>query len=480
MALMLDRFLRMFRGNRTKRRRDAELDGLFTSRAQRAAFRKLNAVAPLVSEVNTPPVEVVTHSSAPLASQPAKSIVCREAVLGKNKRVAGYILSLGYKINPRVRASSVSIQRLYDKVLVRNLEGMGIQKLLAYRLAFVEVSASSLEMSFLEVPQPQGIVYVAGTNPQLVANHAPCLAGLTRLKALGYQTGLRADGVEIPDMAPFLALADFLFVDIGNSDIPVISDRIDAALRLSPKIKFVATNIQTLEEYSVCVGLPFSYYQGPFITSREKLNAPKMDAGRIKILQLLNKLRSDAETPELSGLIKQNLALSYKLLRYINSPGMGLLHTVATLEQALAVLGRQKFYRWLTLLLFTSGETSGLDWAVMENALIRARLAELSARDALSVVERDELFVAGMFSLLDVVLSMPMEAVLKQVSLPPLVDEALLHQQGKYAPYLDLAIACEQSDNENVAALAHAVGLDIWRVNGFHIDAMLWAQQVGE
>jgi EAL and modified HD-GYP domain-containing signal transduction protein len=480
MVLMLDRFLRMFRGNRTKRRRDAELDGLFTSRAQRAAFRMLNVVAPLVSEVNKPPVEVVTHSSAPLESPPPKSIVCREAVLGKDKRVAGYILSLGYKINPRVRASSVSIQRLYDKVLVRNLEGLGIQQLLAYRLAFVDVSASSLETPFLEVPQPQGIVYVVSTNAQLVANHPASLDGMTRLKALGYQTGLRADAVETAGMAPFLALADFLFVDIGNSDIPVISDRMDAALRLAPAIRFVATNIQTLEEYNVCVGLPFSYYQGPFITSREKLNAPKMDAGRLKLLQLLNKLRSNAETPELTALIKQNLALSYKLLRYINSPGMGLLHTVATLEQALMVLGRKNFYRWLTLLLFTSGESPGLDWAVMENALIRARLAELCAQDDLSAIERDELFVAGMFSLLDVVLSMPMEAVLKQVSLPPMVDQALRHQQGKYAPYLELAIACEQADNANVAVLAHAIGLDIWRVNGFHIDAMLWAQQVGE
>ncbi len=477
---MLDRILRMFRGNRTKRRRDAELDGLFTSRAQRAAFRMLNAVAPLVSEVNKPPVEVVTHSSAPLESPPPKSVVCREAVLGKDKRVAGYILSLGYKINPRVRASSVSIQRLYDKVLVRNLEGLGIQQLLEFRLAFVDVSASSLEMPYLEAPQPKGIVYVVSTNTQLVANHPSSLAGLTRLKALGYQTGLRADAVETPGMAPFLALADFLFVDIGNSDIPVISDRMDAALRLAPAIRFVATNIQTLEEYNVCVGLPFSCFQGAFITSREKLNAPKMDAGRLKIMQLLNKLRSNAETPELTALIKQNLALSYKLLRYINSPGMGLLHTVATLEQALMVLGRKNFYRWLTLLLFTSGESPGLDWAVMENALIRARLAELCAQGALSAIERDELFVAGMFSLLDVVLSMPMEAVLKQVSLPPLVDQALRHQQGKYAPYLELAIACEQADNANVAGLAQAVGLDIWRVNGFHIDAMLWAQQVGE
>jgi EAL and modified HD-GYP domain-containing signal transduction protein len=131
-------------------------------------------------------------------------------------------------------------------------------------------------------------------------------------------------------------------------------------------------------------------------------------------------------------------------------------------------------------LLFTSGESTGLDWAVMENALIRARLAELCARDALSAEERDELFVAGMFSLLDVVLSMPMEDVLKQVSLPPWVDEALLHQAGKYAPYLDLAIACEQSDNDNVAALAQAIGLDLWRVSSFHIDAMLWAQEIGE
>jgi len=480
MALMLDRFLRMFRGNRIKRRRDAELDGLFTSRAQRAAFRMLNAVAPLVSEVNKPPVEVVTHSSAPLESPPPKSIVCREAVLGKDKRVAGYILSLGYKINPRVRASSVSIQRLYDKVLVRNLEGLGIQQLLSYRLAFVEVSASSLETPFLEVPQPQGIVYVVGTNTQLVANHASSLAGLARLRALGYRTGLRAAGMETPDMAPFLELADFLFIDIGNSDIPIISDQLDAALRRAPAIKFVATNIQTQEEYNVCVSLPFAYYQGNFITSREKLDAPRMDAGRLKILELLNKLRSDAETSELTTLIKQNLALSYKLLRYINSPGMGLTHKVATLEQALLVLGWQKFYRWLTLLLFISGDSTGLDWAVMENALIRARLAELCAQDALSASERDELFVAGMFSLLDVVLSMPMEDVLKQVSLPPLVDEVLLYQEGKYAPYLDLAIACEQSDNENVAALAQAIGLDIWHVNGFHIDAMLWTQQIGE
>jgi len=73
-----------------------------------------------------------------------------------------------------------------------------------------------------------------------------------------------------------------------------------------------------------------------------------------------------------------------------------------------------------------------------------------------------------------------METVLKQVSLPALVNEALLHRRGIYAPYLRLAIACEQSDEEDISALAQAIGLDAQQVNDLHIEALSWAQQVGE
>ncbi len=474
-GLMLDRFIGMFRG-KARRRKDVEPGGLFASQAQKAAFRKLEAVAPLASKAHAAPVEAATHSSTPL-EQASHSIVRREAVLGNDRRVAGYAFSLVHQANPRVLASSTGIQRLYDKVLLRNLNVMGIQRLLEHRLAFVEVSANSLDMPFVEEMPPQGTVYVIGASTRLAADHESCLS---RLKALGYRIGLRAADANTPDSPSFWGRVDFLFIDIGNSDIPFIKDRMEAAVRRAPAMKFVATNIQTLEEYRVCARLPFAFYQGPFIASREKLDAPGMDAGRIKILELLNRLRSDAEVAELAALIKQNLALAYKLLRYINSPGMGQTQKIVTPEQALMVLGRQKLYRWLTILLFTSGKTPGLDWAVMENALIRARLAELAAHNTLSADELDEVFVAGMFSLLDVVLSTPMEAALKQVNLPVPVNEALLRQQGKYAPYLALAIACEQSDDANIAALAQAAGLDVWQVNNLHVDAMLWARQAGE
>ncbi|AAZ98112.1 Predicted signal transduction protein containing EAL and modified HD-GYP domains [Thiobacillus denitrificans ATCC 25259] len=471
---ILDRLIRAL-GGTGRVRKEVERSGLFASRTQEAAFRKLEAAAPLVTEAHHAPVPVVTHSSTPLALN-SPSIVRREAILGRNTRVAGYVFSLVYQANARVQASSVSVQRLYDQVLLRNLQAIGIRRLLEHRLAFIDVSASSLETPVVEEMPAQGTVYLFGANDGLARPHNATLA---RLRAKGYRIGLRSRGAT---PMPGLDQLDFLLIDIAAGDLPSIRDQMQAAVARAPKIRFVAANVQTQEEYRACAGLPFSYYQGPFITSREQLDGPVVDAGRARILEVLNALRGDAEVGELAALIKQNLALSYKLLRYINSPGMGLSRTIVAPEPALLVLGRQKLYRWLAILLFTSGKTPGLDWAVMENALVRARLAELLAECTgdLTPGERDELFVAGMFSLLDVVLSAPLDAVLQKVKLPAPVSDALLEREGKYAPYLALAIACEESDDLNIATLAQGIGLDMWRVNSFHLDAMLWAQQIGD
>ena len=474
---MLERIFGMFTGARRHRAAEAQL---LATVNRDEAFHRLNELAPLVGQsAQSSASGEITHSSAD-PSHPPQSIVRREAMLGKDQRVAGYSFTLRHGVNLRVRTSSVHIQRLYDEVLLRNMQSMELQSLLGHRLAFVAVSAGSLELPRLEQLPTAGVVYVIGPNDQLSADPEPMLARLARLKSLGYHIGLHGAGAEKPALAPFLKLADFLLIDIGGSDIPAIKAQIECAHKQAPTQTFVATNIQTLDEFTVCAKLPFAFFQGSFVTSREQWASPRMDTGRIKILQLLNKLRQEAEVAELTALIKQDPALSFKLLRYINSPGMGLLSKVGSPEQALFVLGRHKLYRWLTLLLFTSGQARGLDQALLENALVRARLAELLARETLPPTERDELFVAGIFSLLDVVLGTSMESVLNQVSLPALVNEALLHQGGRYAPYLQLAIACEQADEEDISALTQAIGLDAQQVNNLHIEALIWAQQVGE
>jgi EAL and modified HD-GYP domain-containing signal transduction protein len=170
--------------------------------------------------------------------------------------------------------------------------------------------------------------------------------------------------------------------------------------------------------------------------------------------------------------------LTYKFLRYINSAGGGLVMKVTTIEHAIAVLGQKKLYRWLTLLLYSGGTINPQDLALMENAMVRGRMTETLGREVFPPEELDNLFIVGFFSLLDVLLRMPMGQALAHLNLPEELILALVHKEGRYAPYLELAIACEQFNPETIAELATACGLDVQKVNLAHIDAMLWALEV--
>ena len=387
-------------------------------------------------------------------------------------------------INQRVRVSSSIVQRLYDEVLLRNILSMNIQRLLGHRLAFIPILPSSListsnDHALLELMPRDGTAFVISDSERLLDNSEAMLIRIRELKALGYHIGLQGN-MDVPGMQPFLEIAEYIFIDIAAADIPTINTQIAAVSKQVFDKKLIATNIQTLEEFHVCSKLPFSYFQGAFVTSKEKWIDSRMETGRVKILDLLNRIRRDAEIAELTPIFKQDPALSFKIMRYINSAGAGLTTKVTSIDQAMIALGRQKLYRWLTLLLFTSGAGEELEWALMENALVRARLAELFAQDNLPANERDELFVTGIFSLLDVLLHIPMEQVLTQVNLPDATTEALLHNKGKYAPYLALAIACEEFDQERIAALAEPLHMSVTQVNAIHADALIWAQQVNE
>jgi EAL and modified HD-GYP domain-containing signal transduction protein len=82
--------------------------------------------------------------------------------------------------------------------------------------------------------------------------------------------------------------------------------------------------------------------------------------------------------------------------------------------------------------------------------------------------------VVGFLSVVDVLLEMPMHDALAQLTLPEAMSDALLRREGKYAPYLKLAIACEESDQDTIRALAAECGMDAVLVNQRHIEALTW------
>jgi EAL and modified HD-GYP domain-containing signal transduction protein len=407
------------------------------------------------------------------------SVMRREAMLGREKRVAAYTFMLRRAPDDTRDASLPEVRRLYDETLLDNLKHMDIARLLGQRLAFVPIAPATLDNPTIDALPAAGTVWVLGIDAQSRPDDA-LLDRLHKLKASGSRFAFYADAVIHQDRQSLLQLADYVLLDVSSEDMPGITSQMAVISRVAPDIRFVATGVQTLEAFHMCHKLQFALFMGPFITRREDLGSPVMGPARAKVLDLMNRVRTGTELPELATQFRHDPALSIRLLRYVNSPGMGLLHKVGGIDQALMLMGQDKLYRWLTLILFTGGQAQELDHAVLENALTRGRMAELLAGRALFAKARDEIFVAGLFSLLDVVMHMPMEQALKQIGLPAEITEAILSQRGPYAPYLALAIACEQDDQSSIEDLAVQIEREVSDINGVHMDALLWAQQQSE
>lgn len=439
------------------------------------AFSRLNQVAPLASEVAHQGLQADGNARGTTANAP-QSIICREAILGRDQRVSGYSFMLRNRINERVRESNAYIRGLYDEVLLLNLQAMNIKQLLEHRMAFIAISGSSISLPIIEQLPSNGVVYVISPNESIPAVAEGDVERLRELKARGFKLAVNGSGIDLNSVAGLVAQADFMLIDISQSVIDELLPHLDLARKLAPEIQFVAGNIPTLEDFKVCQNLPFSLFHGPFVTHREEWHARCLDAGRMRTMQLLNKLSEDAGLSELSVLIRQDPALTVRLIRYANSPGLGLLQKSGTIDQALMVLGRQQLHRWFTLLLFAGGDASDFIRPLLENALIRARLAELLAGTRLGNVELQELFLAGMLSLMDIVLGQSMEALLKELGLPDIFAQTLLQQDGRLAPYLKLAIACERHEAGSILSLSSELGIDEKTVNSMHIEAMVWAR----
>lgn len=455
--------------------------GLSRRHGRKRGEQLLNELAPIEAPAESArslPPTLAPHAETPAQSDSPASFVCREPVLNRSGHMAAYEFMLRKYPKHKIRHETRAVLRLYDEVLIRNLIDMNIDRLLGNRLALVGIFAASLECRLFESLPKQGIVLVIRNASELIdIMSGESLSWIRALKQEGFKIGLE-DFTEAHEMAPFLQLADFAVIDVSDVDTQQLGRRVELYARHYPRLQLIARNIESMDAYEACRSLNFHLFQGPFLTRVEELDQPKVNANQMRLYELLNLVQKDAEVQDLVNVFKLDPMLTYKLLRYINSPGGGLLSKVSTIEHAITVLGQKKLYRWLTLLMFSSGSVNSRDWALMENALVRGRLVETFGREKLPAMVGDDLFIVGFFSLLDVLLRMPMGQALGQLKLPGEVVQALVYRQGKYAPYLELAIACEQFNQDEIGRLAVDCGLDAQKANILHVEAMIWAVEV--
>ncbi|MBW8900546.1 MAG: HDOD domain-containing protein [Massilia sp.] len=235
----------------------------------------------------------------------------------------------------------------------------------------------------------------------------------------------------------------------------------------------LAYGVDDMARYRACENAGFSWFSGDYALEG---GVPDGDDGtsRRRMLTMLALLARDADSRELEAQLKQDAALSYHLLKLVNSAAFSSGAQITSFGQAISRLGRRQLQRWLQLLLYARPHPDSPPNLMLPVAALRgAALEALCKRDGGDRDDQDLAFMAGVFSLLDRLFQMPMQDVVCDLNLPEHVEAALLRREGPLGQRLRLAETGRP--DAPTLELAGVDGPDWWESQ---LHAYHWAIQV--
>lgn len=402
-----------------------------------------------------------------------QAYIGRQPIMDAKQNIIGYELFFRHSADADHAELEEDDLKACSNVLVNTIGDMNMEWLLGDKLAFLNVSEAILNSDFLELMPPKRTVF------EILRTVRPTEDNLAKLKSLrddGYKIAL--DNPQLnDDSEAFMPYAFFVKIDMLNTSIEEAEQLVKKYKSLNRQV--IAEKVEDAKAFEACHKIGFKHFQGFYFARPETFTTKVVNASFDSVLNILNVLSREGEINEIESAFKIDAALSFKLLRYINSVGFGLSCEIQSINHAITILGRKQLYRWLTLLMVTAGENATPP-ALMKTCLTRGRLTELLGESYFEKAERDNLFTVGVFSLLDAVLKTKMTDILEKIQLPETVSEALLTRTGIYGPFLQLAEACEEADNQKIVELAEALQYDATKVNESHMQALAWVEEMSK
>lgn len=373
--------------------------------------------------------------AAPAATASAFGI--RQPLIGAQGGVAGFEFLLPTGLQRRLAArGDLAALAAHQSLLLVAMKPVTA----AGRVALTRLSAAVLGRP--------GVAEQAGAGSLLLVSDLAHLApeAAKTLRARGLRLGVEDCP---PQAAP---KADFVLMQGGKGGVDTLLLSAQRWQDARPRLPLVATGLAGVDEMERLLQAGFWLVGGELGRSAAAASRP-LNAAAHHICGLINHLALNHDTSVLAEALRSDVALSYRLLRFANSPAMGLPRGVDSVEQAVLLLGRKELTRWLSVMLLSASGDRVLSAALQEQALARGRLLELLGR-AEGLDAPEALFSLGMFSMLEVLLQVPLADTLEPLRLGEPALQALLAGQGPWSEHLALAVALGANDESAVERLA--------------------------
>jgi len=387
--------------------------------------------------------------------------VGRQPILGPNMKTIGYeVLYRNCELGQAIFTDEAVATAT---VLLNTYLDIGLEHVVGSHLAFLNIPKQFLLERYCEALPKNRVVL------EILENVEPTpqvLEALYSLKQQGYIIALD-DFIYHDRLRPFLEVADIVKVDVLEKSEEQLRQEI-APLR-DYRVRLLAEKVETRQVYDTCKQLGFFYFQGYFFFRPDIIRGRGIPANRIALLELIGKIQ-DPHIP-FKGLvehIRNDLSLSYKVLRYVNSAYVGIPNRVDSIEHAACMVGIDRIRTWSTLIIMASGQTQTTEILIM--ALVRAKMCERLGQ-RLGASSPENYFTMGLLSVLEALYELPIEEILDKLPLSDDVVEGLTQGTGA----MGLVLSCVKAYEEGEWMELKNLQLDPSIIRDIYLEAIDWA-----
>ena len=394
--------------------------------------------------------------------------VARQPILGLDRRLAGY--ELLFRDSPENRCPQgdpdLASKRTMDTAML-----LGLDKLSSGHLLFLNCTHDVVVGGFPTLfPAEVTVVEILET----VEPSAELLAACRELKKAGYRIALD-DFIPTPGLETLTSLADIIKVDVRATPLEQCGDLVRSSIQA--KRQLLAEKVETEAEFQTAVSMGFTLFQGylfskPSVLSTRGVNG--LSPTQFRILRSVSKPRLDYA--EVEEAVKSDPALSYRLLRYLNSPNFYLQSEIRGILNGLVLLGENETRKWLLLVGAVIGGARPEKRHLLEAALVRARFAELLAPQMR--VPGSSMFLLGLLSMMDAILDVPLSAIAEQVRTSEDIHSALTGKRNGLRKCLELIVCYENADWSQFEQIRDSGGIAPKMFSKHYMEAVQWSKSM--
>ena len=280
----------------------------------------------------------------------------------------------------------------------------------------------------------------------------------------------------IPALDPVIDLAQIIKIDFMKSTKEQIKDY--CRLFLPRGIKLLAEKVETAIEFEEALKMGFTYFQGYFFSKPQVIKETEIPALKMNLLRIIAEVKGDSfNVSKLQKLIEQDVGISYKLFRYLNSPFFRRMQEISSIHQAIVMLGEKGVGNFLSVIILSELSQDKPD-ELIKSSVIRARMCEKLRLEQGKGPDTSELFTLGMFSHIDAILDNTMENIMKKLPLSMNIKKTLMGEKNALKDYLDLAVSYQNASWEEVSMLANKLQINQDNLPTIYFDALGWADSV--